>query len=182
MPLQGSPNNPYRNESGTSFAAPMITGTVAWLNSVVCKTYLNLMQRNPDSALALMRGWILGSVEKNASLTSKTVTGGVLQTFGAWSKMDAWCMANEPTYNDSQERWIPLMLYPNPGDGHSCAFQGPEGMKFNAILCDATGRMLWQGTFVSNQEVTTNVALSSGCYFWHIESIGKKWNLPWVVR
>lgn len=182
MPLQGAPNNPYRNESGTSFAAPMITGTLAWLNSVVCKTYLDLMQQNPDSALALMRRWILGSVEKNASLSSKTVTGGVLQTFGAWSKMDAWCMANEPTYHDSEERLMPLMLYPNPGDGHTYTFQGPEGMQFNAILCDATGRMLWQGVVVSNQTVTTDVALSSGCYFWQIESNGKKWNLPWVIR
>ena len=181
-PLQDAPSNPYRKESGTSFAAPMITGTIAWLNSVVCKTYLQLMQQNPDSALSLMRGWILGSVEKNASLTSKTVTGGVLQTLGAWTKMDAWCMANEPTYSNNTVQWLKPVLLPNPSDGAGCMFYSAEPLKLTLKLMDASGRQVFTGSAMTNESIQFNQKLSVGVYHWQVETPRGDFQRTWVIQ
>jgi hypothetical protein len=181
-PLQDAPSNPYRKESGTSFAAPMITGTIAWLNSVVCKTYLQLMQQNPDSALSLMRGWILGSVEKNASLTSKTVTGGVLQTLGAWTKMDAWCMANEPTYSNNTVQWLKPVLLPNPSDGGGCMFYSAEPLKLTLKLMDASGRQVFTGSAMTNESIQFNQKLSVGVYHWQVETPRGDFQRTWVIQ
>jgi hypothetical protein len=181
-PLQDAPSNPYRKESGTSFAAPMVTGTIAWLNSVVCKTYLQLMQQNPDSALKLMRGWILSSVEKNSSLTAKTVTGGVLQTHGAWTKMDAWCMANEPTYADDNIQWARPILLPNPASGEGCVFMGPEQLSLVLTLLDNMGRVVYTGQAMTNERVQFSEKLTAGVYHWHVKSVRGDFQLSWVIQ
>ncbi len=181
-PVQTSPSNPYRGESGTSFAAPMIAGTITWLNSVVCKTYLQLMQQNPDSALKLMRGWILGSVEQNSSLAAKTVTGGVLQTYGAWIKMDAWCTLHEPTYSTNGAEAVSLAMYPNPTDGRSCVFLGAQPGVLSLRLVDAVGREVWRGETRLNETVRVPEGVSAGTYQWVIGSSRGTVGLTWVLR
>jgi hypothetical protein len=176
------PNNPYRGESGTSFAAPMIAGTITWLNSVVCKTYLQLMQQNPDSALKLMRGWILGSVEKNSSLTNKTVTGGVLQSYGAWTKMDAWCMANEPTYTDDNIQWVPPILLPNPSSGEGCVFMGSASELLGLTLLDAAGRVVYKGQSKTNERVQFDEPLGAGVYHWQVKTVQGDFQRSWVIQ
>lgn len=181
-PLQNAPSNPYRKESGTSFAAPMITGSIAWLNSVVCKTYLQLMQQNPDSALRLMRGWILNSVEKNSSLTAKTVSGGVLQTHGAYIKMDAWCMANEPTYAAENINWVRPVLFPNPSSGDGFVFVGVEQLQLNLTLLDATGRGVFSKQIMTNERIQFDVALAAGVYHWRVKSLRGDFQSTWIVQ
>ncbi|MFM7639433.1 MAG: S8 family peptidase [Bacteroidota bacterium] len=180
--VQTSPSNPYRGESGTSFAAPMIAGTITWLNSVVCKKYLQLMQQNPDSALKLMRGWILGSVEQNSSLAAKTVTGGVLQTYGAWTKMDAWCTLHEPTYSTNGAEAVSLVMYPNPTDGRSCVFLGTQPGVLSLRLLDAVGREVWRGETRLNETVKLPEGVSAGTYQWVIGSSRGTVGLTWVLR
>ncbi|MFM8996149.1 MAG: S8 family serine peptidase, partial [Bacteroidota bacterium] len=180
--VQTSPSNPYRGESGTSFAAPMIAGTITWLNSVVCKTYLQLMQQNPDSALKLMRGWILGSVEQNSSLAAKTVTGGVLQSYGAWTKMDAWCTLHEPTYSTNGAEAVSLVMYPNPTDGRSCVFLGTQPGVLSLRLLDAVGREVWRGETRLNETVRVPEGVSAGTYQWVIGSSRGTVGLTWVLR
>ncbi len=181
-PVQTSPSNPYRGESGTSFAAPMIAGTITWLNSVVCKTYLQLMQQNPDSALKLMRGWILGSVEVNASLTNKTVTGGVLQSYGAWTKMDAWCMAKEPTYADESIQWVRPVLLPNPSSGDGCMFMGSASELMELTLFDGAGRLVFSGEVMTNERVQFAEPLGAGIYHWQVKTKRGTVQMPWVIQ
>jgi hypothetical protein len=184
-PVQTSPSNPYRGESGTSFAAPMIAGTITWLNSVVCKTYLQLMQLNPDSALKLMRGWILSSVETNASLSSKTVTGGVLQSYGAWTKMDAWCMANEPTYSAEHPQGVGLILpilLPNPASGEGCTFLGSESLSLELTLFDGAGRLIFTGAAMTNERIQFVKPLGVGVYHWQVKTVHGEFQRTWVVQ
>ena len=184
-PVQTSPSNPYRGESGTSFAAPMIAGTITWLNSVVCKTYLQLMQQNPDSALKLMRGWILSSVETNASLSSKTVTGGVLQSYGAWTKMDAWCMAKEPTYSAEHPQGVGLILpilLPNPASGEGCTFLGSESLSLELTLFDGAGRVIFTGAAMTNERIQFVKPLGVGVYHWQVKTVHGEFQRTWVVQ
>ncbi len=105
---------PYAIESGTSFASPQVTATIAWLYSRSCFVFLNLWNNNPDSAIRLMRGWILSSAQSNATLVGKSTSGGYLQVLSAWDKMHQWCSANDIPYSTQepiQDQWI---CYPNP--------------------------------------------------------------------
>ena len=163
-PVQLSPNNPYVNESGTSFAAPMIAGTIAWLNSVVCKNYLMLQQSNPDSAVRLMKQWILTSVEKNASLTSKTATGGILQSYAAWVKMDEWCTKYEPTYSANEVFIGKPVLYPNPSAIGKFIVSMPFNAKIDVEVTDAMGREIWKGQVESNETVQLPNNIVAGVY------------------
>ena len=105
---------PYAMESGTSFASPQVTATIAWLYSRSCHTYLNLWRNNPDSAVLLMRKWILSSTQQNATLTGKSTSGGYLQVLSAWEKMHQWCSANDNAYSTKTIQPKSLALYPNP--------------------------------------------------------------------
>ena len=182
-PLQNSPNNPYKSASGTSFAAPMVAGTAVWLNSVVCKTYLGLMQVNPDSAIGLMREWILTSVEKNASLSNKTLTGGVLQSHAAWKKMDDWCMKHEPTYNTLDLAPKQPVLFPNPSTSAGFTLLWPKEVTFEMDLIDAAGRCVLQSKgLLSNQPITLPEDLANGVYVAEILIQGNPHSVRWVLN
>jgi subtilisin family serine protease len=65
--LSTMPNNSYGSKSGTSMAAPHVTGAAALYASA-----------NPGASAAAIRTALLGSAEPTASLAGKTVTGARL--------------------------------------------------------------------------------------------------------
>ena len=181
-PLQNDPSSPYINESGTSFASPMVAGTVAWLNSVVCKHYLDLMSVNFDSAIHLMRSWILSSVETNSSLKTRSVTGGVLQCFNAWKKMDAWCMLHEPTYSTEDIVSAKPVLFPNPSVDQTFELAFPMSMPVTISICDASGRVFWNGAANTNEKIQMNRKLTSGLYYVDVKVAGNSTRITWIVN
>ena len=182
IPLQINPASPYKGEQGTSFAAPMIAGTVAWLNSVVCKYYLDLMSVNSDSAIGLMRNWILTSVEPNKSLDTVCVTSGVLQCFNAWKKMDAWCMLHEPTYGADDIVSAKPILFPNPSVDQSFELAFPMSMPLTVSIYDASGRVVWTGVANTNEKIEMNRKLASGLYYVDAKVGGDSTRITWIVN
>jgi hypothetical protein len=182
IPRQINPASPYKGEQGTSFAAPMIAGTVAWLNSVVCKHYLDLMSVNSDSAIGLMRNWILTSVEPNKSLDTVCVTSGVLQSFNAWKKMDAWCMLHEPTYGADDIVSAKPVLFPNPSLDQSFELAFPMSMPVIVSLYDASGRVVWSGAANTNEKIEMNRKLASGLYYVDAKVGGNSTRITWIVN
>ncbi|MEY3594506.1 MAG: hypothetical protein RL041_1478 [Bacteroidota bacterium] len=182
IPRQINPASPYKGEQGTSFAAPMIAGTVAWLNSVVCKYYLDLMSVNTDSAIGLMRNWILTSVEPNKSLDTVCVTSGVLQCFNAWKKMDAWCMLHEPTYGADDIVSAKPILFPNPSVDQSFELAFPMSMPLTVSIYDASGRVVWTGVANTNEKIEMNRKLASGLYYVDAKVGGNSTRITWIVN
>jgi hypothetical protein len=80
--LSTLPGNTYGAVSGTSMAAPHVTGTVALLASV-----------RPAATVAQIRSAILGSVDLVPALAGKVATGGRLNAFAALGRI----MAEMPT-------------------------------------------------------------------------------------
>lgn len=181
IPLQNNPASPYKGDQGTSFAAPMITGTVAWLNSVVCKHYLDLMSVNPDSGIGLMRNWILSSVETNKSLDTVCVSHGVLQCFNAWKKMDAWCMLHEPTYGAHDIVSAKPVLFPNPSVDRSFTLAFPISMPVTISICDASGRVVWYGVGNTNEKIELKRKLTSGLYYVDAKVGDNSSRMTWIV-
>jgi hypothetical protein len=160
----------------------MIAGTVAWLNSVVCKYYLDLMSVNSDSAIGLMRNWILTSVEPNKSLDTVCVTGGVLQSFNAWKKMDAWCMLHEPTYGADDIVSAKPILFPNPSVDQSFELAFPMSMPLTVSIYDASGRVVWNGVANTNEKIEMNRKLASGLYYVDAKVGGNSTRITWIVN
>lgn len=72
--LSTIPGNAYGFMSGTSMAAPMVTGVAAMLYSY-----------RPEISLAEVKSILLNSSRKLDSLTGKTVSGGLLDAYAALS-------------------------------------------------------------------------------------------------
>ncbi|MBL7775423.1 MAG: S8 family serine peptidase, partial [Saprospiraceae bacterium] len=72
------PNNTYGFFSGTSFAAPQVSGAVALLYSAPCDNLAYWARGAPALAALRVKQSLLGSAVPNASLLGKTVSGGRL--------------------------------------------------------------------------------------------------------
>ncbi len=145
---------PYKEESGTSFAAPQVAGAVSLIHAAACKTYLTLLKQNPDSAVALMRHWMLSKVDTNNSLMSKTYSGGRLNTLGMWQAMDSWCWKNDVSYTKINTfSNSSFHFYPNPNRGKFTIisnFKEQIGLK----IYDMMGKLIYSKVvFEGNDEI-----------------------------
>ena len=164
---------PYKEESGTSFASPQVAGAVSLIHSAACKTYLKLLNQNPDSAIALMKLWLLTKVDTNANLRTKTFSGGRLNTLGMWQAMDSWCWKNDPNYTKVADlRMSTVKLFPNPNHGRFNIFSNLKG-ETHVKIFDMLGKLIDQKVvFEGNSEIASTLA--AGNYVVVFEGQGTK--------
>ncbi|MFO0136719.1 MAG: S8 family serine peptidase [Cyanobacteriota bacterium] len=81
------PDNTYGTYSGTSMAAPHVTGALALMRSAY-----------PTATMNQLKQALLDSVVQTTSLAGKTVTGGRLDTNGALMRLSQLVDPNAPTY------------------------------------------------------------------------------------
>ena len=74
-----SPLDDVGSLSGTSFAAPQVSGTVALLYSLECTKLGELMKVDPSATALLVKEFILNSVDKISALSTEVKTGGSAQ-------------------------------------------------------------------------------------------------------
>jgi serine protease len=74
--LTTSINGGYSNQSGTSFASPVVAGLVALAYSTNCTDFTNLSKTNPSQAALIMKDKILKNIDLIPSLAGKIKTGG----------------------------------------------------------------------------------------------------------
>lgn len=174
MPYASNRSLPYHFQSGTSFAAPQVSGTIAWIYNVVCKSYLSLIKSNPDSAIQLLRNWILSSAEKNASFSKKTVSEGVLQSYGTWQKMDSWCSSVEPNYAvETLESHIRPIVFPNPFLGNAFTIGYPISVVVDWVIYDGGGRVIMQGESPTNELIHLPFTLPMGVFILKTQGFGQ---------
>lgn len=159
----------YSSSSGTSFASPQVASTAALIHSHVCEYYLKLMDTLPDSAVRLMKQWILQGTDKLPSLGDKTLTGGRLNAWNAFLKMDAWCLQrdtvyrNAKTYNPAKAQ---ISLYPNPAkSGQNIMLQSRNAANTKLLLYNISGKLISSTTTDYNGVFSLPSNLSAGTYF-----------------
>ena len=74
-------NAGYGLFSGTSFAAPEVSGAVGLLYSASCPNLIALAKSEPAAAASLVKDIILQSVAPNADLSNRTLSNGALQLY-----------------------------------------------------------------------------------------------------
>lgn len=166
--VSGQTGGGYTSRSGTSFASPQVASTAALIHSHVCEYYLQLMDTLPDSAVRLMKQWILEGTDKLPSLSGKTLTGGRLNAWNAFLKMDAWCMQrdtvyrNAKTYNPAKTQ---ISFYPNPASaGQSIMLQSRNATNTRLLLYSINGKLIYTAETGNNGVFTLPANLSAGTY------------------
>lgn len=85
--------NTYDVFSGTSFAAPQVSGAVGLLYSAPCPNLIALSKSDPAAAALWAKALILESVSPNVHLAGLTVSGGGLQLFQLLEAYENQCAA-----------------------------------------------------------------------------------------
>ncbi len=83
--------NSYNYLSGTSAAAPQITGAIGLLHSAPCPSFANFAKTNPSAAALSLKSYIMDGVEYNNSLENITVTDGRLNVNNSLNLLMSAC-------------------------------------------------------------------------------------------
>lgn len=87
-------NNNYSTTSGTSFAAPCVTGAVALLYSAPCSDFISYAKTFPDSAALKMRSLLLDNVDILSHLATEVGSSGRLNINNAILDLMNTCDTN----------------------------------------------------------------------------------------
>ena len=85
------PGNTYGNFSGTSYAAPQVTGAIALLYSMPCANLIAVAKSDPSAAARWVKELLLDSTTPNLSLAGLTGTGGRLNLFNLLQNYSDLC-------------------------------------------------------------------------------------------
>ncbi|MEZ4775852.1 MAG: GEVED domain-containing protein [Bacteroidia bacterium] len=77
------PGNNYGYDTGTSFAAPQVSGTLALMASYACPGLMILYKNDPAAAALKLKDFLLQSVDTLGSLQGLVATGGRLNAYQA---------------------------------------------------------------------------------------------------
>ncbi len=180
IPTSFNTTFPYKKESGTSFASPQVASSIALIESIVCKKYLNLKKTNIDSALNLMLSWLKAGVKSSSDLSDKTAWSGRLDVYLFFDQMRQWCESNDSDFVlgriiDSKNNEI--KVYPNPVEGSSKIFMNYYSVKEDThiAITDASGRRIDANIeYLENNLLAIHSDLRAGIYFIRVEVDGGK--------
>ncbi|HEY0977209.1 MAG TPA: S8 family serine peptidase [Flavobacteriales bacterium] len=83
--------NTYGSFSGTSFATPLVTGTVALIYGVACDNLITLAKMDPAAGARAVRDAILQEVDPLSALANITTSGGRLNANNAVQRVVSDC-------------------------------------------------------------------------------------------
>lgn len=109
-------NNLFHDgNSGSSFAAPMVTAAAGIIHSYACDRLLDTIRINPAKSNLILRKILLTSVDPIDALAGKNATWGRLNIVKALKVLNQYCIGEVGIKSLSEQPF--LALYPNPGNG-----------------------------------------------------------------
>lgn len=109
-------NGLYGNSfSGTSFATPMVTGSVGLLYSYACAKLLDTFKINPAKGNSLLRRFLLEGADVIPGFEDKNASSGRLNIFRSMQLMNQYCEGT--LSNDLVSLYPNSRVFPNPSQG-----------------------------------------------------------------
>jgi len=132
--------------SGTSAAAPMVTGAIGLLAALPCDSTRQLIFDNPRKAASILRQAILEGVVPVRDLKDLTVTGGRLSL---WSEKGIGAVPALANLCGSAEGPVAILdLRPNPADQMVTVYlRSPGTSPFPVRVYNMLGQLLWEQRF-----------------------------------
>jgi hypothetical protein len=141
------------SNSGTSYATPQVTATIALMMEHACDSFTQLYQSKPDSALLILKKCLIRGVDSIASLQGITLSGGRLNVHRSIKNMDLWCLGlwNDSIYQDPKDTFPPntppssseFTLFPNPGS-NQFAISGRLKEVHHLKIFDMSSRLIFE--------------------------------------
>lgn len=151
-------NSNYTSKSGTSYAAPMVSGTIALMHSALCTELSDLAISNPDSLALVLREYLLvDGVDRFTHLSDKLASGGRLNLQKALS-----AVKNCYPVGLEEEVKATSQVYPNPNAGHFQVLNNSSNTE-NYRLFNASGILIEGFSLAANEEIAINIE-TSGLY------------------
>ncbi len=180
--IRATSGDDYCNCSGTSFAAPHLTGAIGLLYSIPCSQLAEDALNNASGTARFMKDIILAGTDPIASLQSRTVSGGRLNVLAALDNLQAYCG------NNKANRLSINSLSPIPADQELVVeYETPDFDPYLLYITNAIGQLVYEETISPPRfaipSKTVNVAgLSAGVYLLTIQRGGRKVTEKFVVR
>lgn len=168
----GSKTYYWGNMSGTSMAAPTVSGIIAlWL------------QANPNLSPADIM-----NVIKNSCKTDVYVTGNPNRS--GYGKIDAlaglkYILNTTGIRGISDDKAKPVLLYPNPSDGHFTVCTPSESGNVNMSIYNVAGALVYSRTFDGSNgavEVNLNGAVAPGIYVLHLNGAITNYSSRFILK
>ncbi len=160
----------YQLFNGTSAATPVVAGAVGLLYSYPCKEWGDFVKSFPAESARLVKKSLLTSVDKNADLTGKTVSGGRLNIARAIDTLKKY--ACNRVITGTQDVINIKSVYPNPATTYlSIMLHKNQSELYNLSWTDVQGSVVFSTPTLINQNFTLTLPkLSNGVYFLSISN------------
>ncbi len=165
-------NNSYSTYSGTSFAAPLVSGGVALFYSLPSVAFAKYAKDFPEEATRMMRDVILNGVDKIPALEPLVTTGGRLNLAKSFKILT-------DQYGGSVGALDIQNLFPNPASTYlTLLYETPDFKPYNVAIFNVLGQLVQQEVlnppFTGKKTATFDVSrLAQGLYFLSINDGNK---------
>ena len=162
--LSTFPNNQYGSLTGTSMATPQVSGAVAFLYSLPCLAFSNLVHSYPDSAAMLVKSFIMNGVDTLPTLWGKTVSNGRLNLYNSslFLMQHFGCPVG---VNEISNQQLDFNLFPNPADDEiTLRLKTIQFNQYHFTITNMLGQKIFSSAITSP---TTHISLNnfySGIY------------------
>lgn len=152
----------YGGFGGTSGATPHVTGAIALAYAAACEDFILLSKNDPETALLLMKDFILNGGDPNTSLNGITSSGNRLNLKGMLDQVEAYCVSLNQHENEINN----FVLYPNPNAGEFAIEWELDSDRAEVKVFNVVGAVVYAETVTLNSGVAklTVPNLPSGVY------------------
>lgn len=151
----------YGTKTGTSMAAPHVTGAIGLMYGNACSEVLSLKYDRPDSLALITKDILFRSLDYNESLDSITVTSGRLNLYKSVLNMDCAYINNSLSNLSPGTNFI---IYPNPSS-NEITVRANHPIEIIRIL-DLSGRTILEENSKIQLEKSLHISnLETGIYF-----------------
>ena len=132
----------YGVYSGTSFAAPHVTGAIGLMYALPCGQIGDDARLNAGQTALFIKNILLLGTDPVTSLEGRTVSGGRLNVFNAMTNLQVYCGAREG------EKLDILNVFPNPASSVlKITYETTDFEPYQLILSNSLGQILYERTF-----------------------------------
>ncbi|MEP7267293.1 MAG: S8/S53 family peptidase [Saprospiraceae bacterium] len=157
--------NSYGAFSGTSAATPIVAGAVGLMYSYPCKEWADYLISHPVEAARIVKKSLLASVDKNADLTGKSVSGGRLNIARALDTLKKYACTSQIT-SIKNELTI-RSISPNPASNYiNIQLDNNQSGEYKMTFYDIVGRKVAENNNLNISPAATIYlpVLSNGIY------------------